>query len=665
MFLLIILAAIAFVHAADFSPVEASNQFKRIESEGSENVYEFYGPLSAIYGGGRNQFYDGSDTVRVVFEGELESSGKMGNGYAEVEAVNTRTIYQGRVENGVMQDESAEVTIIHSDTSSEFYKGRFNGLDFDSCIYTNTGMAELYTGRKVHGAFNDTDAVFMGRLSRIYDGSFKDYATESGFFDFEAVPFNENDEAIYFGPLSDGRVAGTGVLIVVHDGDSIFYYGQFENAKAHGIGDIAVGDLYAYSGHFADGQIAGLGEMSSTHFSNMFTQSNFIPYESGELNIKGIWSGHAGLGEYFRVANEGGDTVKLRFDEGEIKELGMLQKLGSRISDWWIAEKLEQHNDLFQKIIAGSAIVDAGFCVSSLVVPASAPVAGPVCGVGFFTIAGIEAAELTILSFRAIDKQCYSDDCVESSWKDYGKAQLLNAAFVAMPFGIGKIGELAAPLLKSAASALKEGKYAMAIAASENAKVVEELGNLPKIVISRSREIDIINDRLAFKQAVVDYTGKSFRDGFVEFFVRLKNSGREDLIKKIWSSHKNFIKESGIRAGGVHEWLEAENFVDYLVNPKWGEDGAYLAYMTTKMVQKTGNVAFKNGGAHQVYDAVRGRYVPGPNSKSFHNRLGERINACSNKECVFGVVDEHARTWLTKNAYKEYVDIERAVFNSR
>ena len=660
MFLLTILATVVSASAADISPIETSNQFKRIESEGSENVYEYYGPLSAIYGGESNQFFNGSDTVRVVFKGELEG-GQMANGYAEVEAVNTRTIYQGGVENGVMQDESAEVTIIHSDTSTEFYKGQFNGLAFDSSIYTNTGMAELYTGKIIHGAFNDTDAVFMGPLSRIYDGSFEDYATESGFFDFESVPFNENDEAIYFGPLNNGRVAGTGVLIVVHDGDTIYYHGQFKNARAHGIGDIAVGDLYSYTGHFAEGQIAGLGEISSTHFSSMFTQSGLIPYESGELNIKGIWSGHTGLSKYFRAANESGDTVKLVFDEGEIKGLSWLQKAGSWFSGLPIVGMLEEHHELFQKIITGAAIVDAGFCVSSLVVPASAPVAGPVCGVGFFTIAGLEALELTLLSFRAIDQQCYGDDCVEASWKDYGKAQLLNAAFVAMPFGVGKIGEFAMPFLKSAAGALKEGKYARAIASSKNAKAVAELEKMPKIEIPRSREIDIINDRLAFKQAVVDYTGKNFREGFVEFFVRLKNSGRDDLIRNIWNSHKTFIKQSGIRAGGVHEWLEAENFVDFLVNPKWGKDGAYLAYMMTKMVQKTGNVAFKNGGAHQVYDAVRGRFVPGPNSKSFHNRLGEKIAECANKECVFRAVNEHAEKWLTGSAYKEYVGIEGAV----
>lgn len=659
--LLFALVAATFARAADISPIETSNQFKRIESEGSKNVYEYYGPLSAIYGGESNQFFNASDTVRVVFKGELEG-GKMANGYAEVEAVNTRTIYQGGIENGFMQDESAEVFIIHSDTSTEFYKGRFNGQDFDSCLYTNSGMSELYTGRKIHGAFNDTDAVFMGPLSSIYDGSFEDYATESEFFDFEIIPFNENDEAIYFGPMNDGRVAGTGVLIVVHDGDTIFYHGQFEKAKAHGIGDIAVGNLYSYTGHFADGQIAGLGEISSSHFSEMFTQNAFIPYESGNLNIKGIWSRHTGLSKYFRATNEIGDTVKLRYDEGEIKELGPLQKFGSWFSGNSFVGMLEEHHELFQKIITGAAIVDAGFCVSSLVVPASAPVAGPVCGVGFFSIAGLEAVEQTLLSFRAIDRQCYSDDCVESTWKDYGKEQLVNAAFFVMPFGIGKIGEIASPFLKSAVGALKEGKYARAIVASKNAKVVEELEKMPKIVISRSKEIDIINDRLAFKQAVVDYTGKNFREGFVEFFVRLKNSGREDLIKSVWNSHKTFIKESGIRAGGMHEWLEAENFVDFLVNPKWGKDGAYLAYMTIKIVQKTGNVVFKNGGAHQVYDAARGRYVPGPNSKSFHNRLGERINACSNKECIFRVVDEHAQTWLTRNAYKEYVDIERAVF---
>ena len=646
MTMLIILAAAAFICAAESSSTGPS--------------YEFLGRLSEFYSGPDNRFFKGSDSVHVFFAGELDRE-KMVNGYMEVEAVGTNTIYQGSVKDGIMQGEWTEIARINSKHSVEYYRGRFNGSDFDSCFYENTAKSVAYIGKMSNGLFNDENAEYVGPLSGIYNGSFENYAVKSDFFDFEPIYFSEKDRAFYKGPMSNGKVAGTGNLMVVHGKDSLSYSGQFENARVHGVGILKVGGLYSYVGHFADGQIAGMGEITSSHFSDIFTQNELIPYESGELTVKGIWAGITGLGEYLRATNEKGKSVKLNIDGGEIQKLGLLQKAWSRVSDWWIAEKLEQYHDLFQKIVAGAAFVDAGVCVSSIVFPASAPATGPICGVGFFTIAGFETLELTILTFRAIDQQCYSDGCVEATWKDYGKKQALNVALIAAPFAIGEIGKVAAPTLKSVVESFKESKYAMALAASKNAKLVEELENLPKIKMARSREIDVINDRLALRQAVVDYTGKNFREGFVEFFIRLKTSGREDLIKSIWDSHKDFIKNSGIRAGGVHEWFEAEKFVDFLINPKWGKDGIYLAFLTPEVVQPTKNVVFRNGGAHHIYDPERGMSIPGPNSKSFHNQLGERIASCSSLGCVFRVTNEHAERWLTENAYNEYVGIERAV----
>ena len=664
MLLLVILAVATFVCAAETHSVWTG-------LEDFEKVHEFYGPLSMVYGGPDNRFFKGFDSVHVIFVGELDGE-KMVNGYAEVEAVGTHTVYQGNVKAGVMQGVDTEISRMNSGSSVEYYRGRFNGFDFDSCFYANSATSEWFVGKMSNGLFNDEDATYFGPLLKIYNGSFENYATESDFFDFEPIRFStKKDKAIYHGPLTNGKVAGMGNLMVVHGKDTLLYSGQFEDAKAHGVGVLKVGDLYSYTGHFADGQIAGLGEVTSSRFSDMLTKNEYIPYESGNLSVKGIWAGITGLGEYLRATNENGKSVKLNIEEGELKNLGWFQSFGSWVAEKSLAKKIEQHHNAFQRFIAGSVIVNAGTCVSSVVFPASAPVTGPICGVGFFTIVGLETAELTVLTFRAIDQQCYSDDCIENTWKDYGKEQAFNAALLATPFAIGKIGKIVAPSLKTAIEASKEGKsiieafkeskYAKAIAASENAKAVEELERLPKIEMPRFREIDVVNDKLAFKQAVVDYTGKNFREGFVEFFIRLKTSGREDLIKGIWNSHKNFIKESGIRAGGVHKWLEAEKFMDYLVNPKWGKDGTFLAYAITKMVQRTGNVVFKNGGAHHVYDPARRKYVPGPNSKSFHNELGKKINGCSSEGCVFRAMREHAKKWLARDAYKEYEGIERAV----
>lgn len=80
---------------------------------------------------------------------------------------------------------------------------------------------------------------------------------------------------------------------------------------------------------------------------------------------------------------------------------------------------------------------------------------------------------------------------------------------------------------------------------------------------------------------------------FQEFFIRLSLGNKKQTevlldnpIIKNWLSKA--IRRSG--EGHVHEWLMTKNFKDFLIDPKWGEDGPFLALSLTKLVQKTENV---------------------------------------------------------------------------
>lgn len=157
------------------------------------------------------------------------------------------------------------------------------------------------------------------------------------------------------------------------------------------------------------------------------------------------------------------------------------------------------------------------------------------------------------------------------------------------------------------------------------------------------------------------YTGDNKR--FQEFFIRLSMGNKkqvEQLLDNpvIGKYIKKAIRQSG--DGGVHEWLMTKNFKDFLVNPKWGKDGPFLALSLTRLVQKTENVLFKTGGGH----VSKGR-VNTAASVVFHNGLSDVINKCSSQEEVFVAVKRYAKENLSGDAYKEFVGIFENVFKTK
>lgn len=150
------------------------------------------------------------------------------------------------------------------------------------------------------------------------------------------------------------------------------------------------------------------------------------------------------------------------------------------------------------------------------------------------------------------------------------------------------------------------------------------------------------------------YTGDSKH--FQEFFIRLAKGDKEQL-KTILSDPKiKDMVEKRIRSssgGGNHEWLMAKNYLDFLSNPKWGNDGNFLSLAMTKLVQRTEEVVFKYGGSHgSTY------------STTFHNKLAKLIASCNTKEELFISIKNFARAELSSESYIKFKGIMSEILKS-
>ena len=173
------------------------------------------------------------------------------------------------------------------------------------------------------------------------------------------------------------------------------------------------------------------------------------------------------------------------------------------------------------------------------------------------------------------------------------------------------------------------------------------------------KEIKYLRENLDYanlKALIKKYTGD--KKNFIEFFIRLSKNNPE-LTKEILNNPtirkkiNHSIRNSS--GGGVHEWLMTKNFEDFLLNPKWGDDGSFLAIALVKFVQKTSSVAYKKGGDH-----FSGTLF----SKQFHDGLSRIIEKCSSKEELFIAIKKYAKTTLTKESYDEFIQIFTSIFNA-
>jgi len=183
------------------------------------------------------------------------------------------------------------------------------------------------------------------------------------------------------------------------------------------------------------------------------------------------------------------------------------------------------------------------------------------------------------------------------------------------------------------------------IAKSSIRKITNEMLAKPAIKLPEKELMKASKDSSFLRELIFKYTGKTFKDGFQEFFIRMSKDNHEQ-VKILWETQRDLI-ESGIRRdGGKHEWLMCRNFIDFLINPKWGKDGPYLANAITKLVQNTDNVVFKNGGRH------------GANGSGiFHKVLYQTINSCNNAAEIYSKLQKYTKEVLERKSYDEFMEI--------
>lgn len=135
------------------------------------------------------------------------------------------------------------------------------------------------------------------------------------------------------------------------------------------------------------------------------------------------------------------------------------------------------------------------------------------------------------------------------------------------------------------------------------------------------------------------------KKGFIEFFIRLKMNNPEAVRALLKNDYiKRFVEKSLRGSGYMHEWLMVKNFEDFLLNPKWGKYGDFLAMALPRLTQTTDSVIFKFGGKHG-----------GLNSTTFHNGLNKIIHESKTIEELFINVKRYARANLTKEGFEEFM----------
>lgn len=191
-------------------------------------------------------------------------------------------------------------------------------------------------------------------------------------------------------------------------------------------------------------------------------------------------------------------------------------------------------------------------------------------------------------------------------------------------------------------------------------KELQTIMKKPPIKLKKKELEHLLQNPKQIRNFIEAYTGN--KKNFQEFFIRLAMADKNQVQRILSNSAINNEIKKRIRCSGegsVHEWLMTKNFEDFLTNPKWGNDGYYLALALTKLIQKTENIIFKTGGGH-VSSSRKNTSA----SVQFHNGLSKIISSCETKEEVFVKVKQYAKSQLSKESYIEFSKIFTDIFKT-
>lgn len=213
------------------------------------------------------------------------------------------------------------------------------------------------------------------------------------------------------------------------------------------------------------------------------------------------------------------------------------------------------------------------------------------------------------------------------------------------------------------------------IYSSELKKKTEWIRNLPPIRLTQEQEDGIWKEPEYIMQIVKEYTGKEFRDGFQEFFIRLAKNGNQQQMERIWKYSnvlkgkvKDTIKNKGIRLGGNHEWLMCENYGQFLYNTKWGRDGIFLSMLITELIQATDDVymedvkiwnkenkqfEMKNLWTHQM-ESNETKGMTFRNETLIHNTIMNCMEKSSTAAEVLVNLEQNIKSQFSEETYKNF-----------
>ena len=193
---------------------------------------------------------------------------------------------------------------------------------------------------------------------------------------------------------------------------------------------------------------------------------------------------------------------------------------------------------------------------------------------------------------------------------------------------------------------------------------MDNLRKLPGIKLT-TKQLDTIRQNPNYlKDLVKEKTGKEFREGYLEFFIRLTKTN-PNQANEIWNysrAVREVIKDA-IRPGGIHEWLMCENFMDFLTDPKWRRDGPYLVKILSVLTQDTDNVYLILSDGTKWTHTIEAQMTFGNanNPKAYiHNLIREVIGTSNSAEELLVNLEKMIKENFPKDVYD---DFSRALAN--
>ena len=200
----------------------------------------------------------------------------------------------------------------------------------------------------------------------------------------------------------------------------------------------------------------------------------------------------------------------------------------------------------------------------------------------------------------------------------------------------------------SATIRLAKKRYKGAVKAATDAML-----KLPALKLS-TKEMDMIRKNPEYLYELVEkYTGKSFKDGYKEFFIRMSKQNKNQIVE-IWNysaDARNVVKGAIRNGGGKHEWLMCENFCSFLTDTKWGKDGPYLANIIDQLATDTTSVIMSNGWTHLAECMATRGNARNPRSV-IHNGIRQIMKESNNADELMLKL----RNWIYDNFTQEAYD---------